>query len=105
MKLPWSMSQHLGGFWNMGLAASPKLCAGDLLGAAIDVLVIEPDVGPLLNSVLDDGIGERQCAGDPLIVVVQRGCAEHHLLDPVGGGPAGGCAGLDADAPGGVAVA
>ncbi len=53
---------------------------------------------------LTSGKSNLQLARDPLVVVLQRGGAQHDLFDPVGGGPAGGRLRLDADAPGGIAV-
>ena len=103
MKLPWRCSQHLGGFSNMGVGASPKKVVTIGL-AAVDHLVVEPDVGERLDGLVDFGRVELQLALDPLVVVLRRGGAQHEVFDPVGRRPTGGRTGLDADAPGGVAV-
>ncbi len=70
----------------------------DAGAAAVDVLVL-PDVRHDLGGLLDFGRGEGQGAGDPLVVVLQRGGAQHDLFHPVGGRPTGGRARLDAHAP------
>src|SRR5579859_3267550 len=78
--------------------------ADDLLAAAIDVFIVEPDIGHQFDGVPDFRRGERQIAARPLVIVVQGRGAQHNVLDPVGRRPAGGRAALDADTPRRVAV-
>src|SRR6185295_6804168 len=72
--------------------------------AAVDVLGVGPDVGHDLGGVGHFRAGELERALDPGVVVLRGGGAQQDVLDPVGGHPAGGGGGLDADAPGGRAV-
>ncbi len=94
----------LGRLFEHGRRRIAEVGGDDAVRAAVDVVVVEPDLAPGLDGFLDFGGVELELALDPLVVVLQRGGAQHHLFDPVGGGPAGGSLRLDADAPGGVAV-
>ncbi len=62
MKLPWRCSQHLGGFSNIGLGASPKLVVAMEAAPAIDILVVEPDLGDNSMALFTSGEFELELA-------------------------------------------
>src|SRR5690606_24389608 len=68
--------------------------------AAVDVVVVLEDGAGGLDGLDDDRVVERDLVDHPPVVDVGAGGAQDDVLDPVGGGPPGGAAGLDAGAPG-----
>ena len=84
--------------------AVTKVGRHDPVGAAVDIVRVEPDLAPGFDSRANFRAVERQLAAHPGIVVLQRGRAQHGLFGPVGRRPAGRRTGLDADAPCRVAV-
>ena len=94
----------LGGFFEHRLGGITKGGGGDGLAAAVNIAVIEPDRGHILQRVLNFGGVKLQLALDPFVIVLGGSRAQHNIFDPVGHRPTSGSARFDTDTPGGVAI-